>query len=375
MVCLNKNNILGELMHYQEKKFSGSLRFNILSTEQTICRSHIIKFEDGYITYGAWPHQTPESLFYRLGRYLDIKNMRPAIQLANKRAGRSCSVREYLDLCLKLQLLTLEDFEEFTYLSIIWPLEQVLHYSTEVEMLELNSSITECCINNLFEFRCSQIEFTLKLRQQEWFALKPLILSLETVPQTLHPPQDFRIYNLDQYQLMDGQRSLFKIANVLEKDPLEVAKIFYQGAIQGWVTFEVPNQINLGQTLPPVVQHKSPIVLSVDDSPIVQETLKRMLLETYSVKQAYDAFEALEILRTNKISLILLDVTMPDIDGLMFSRTIRRISEFKNIPIIMLTAKDSVIDRLKGQMAGANEYLSKPVNQEKLLTTLNKYLD
>ena len=84
--------------------------------------------------------------------------------------------------------------------------------------------------------------------------------------------------------------------------------------------------------------------------------------------------EALNILNTRKVELLLLDVTMPEIDGLELCRTIRSIGKFKDVPVIMLTAKDGLIDKVKGQFAGATHYMAKPVDREKLLPILEKYI-
>jgi DNA-binding response OmpR family regulator len=94
----------------------------------------------------------------------------------------------------------------------------------------------------------------------------------------------------------------------------------------------------------------------------------------YEVLCAKNAVEALGLLNTRKVELLLLDVTMPDIDGLEFCRTIRNISKFKDLPVIMLTAKDGFMDKMKGQFAGSTHYLTKPVDREKLLPVLEKYI-
>lgn len=65
---------------------------------------------------------------------------------------------------------------------------------------------------------------------------------------------------------------------------------------------------------------------------------------------------------------------MPDIDGIEFCKTVRGISKFRDLPVIMLTAKDGLIDKVKGQMAGSTHYLTKPVRKEKLLNVIEKNL-
>jgi twitching motility two-component system response regulator PilG len=75
------------------------------------------------------------------------------------------------------------------------------------------------------------------------------------------------------------------------------------------------------------------------------------------------------------VALLLLDVTMPDIDGLEFCKTLRTIPKFKKLPVVMLTAKDGNINKLKGQIAGSNYYLTKPVEPEQLLAIVRRYVE
>ncbi|MGL6337832.1 MAG: response regulator transcription factor, partial [Waterburya sp.] len=76
------------------------------------------------------------------------------------------------------------------------------------------------------------------------------------------------------------------------------------------------------------------------------------------------------------IDLILLDVTMPDIDGLSLCKMIRNMSgKFAKMPIIMLTARDKFSDKFKGYAAGSTDYLTKPFNAEDLNKIIEQYLD
>lgn len=100
--------------------------------------------------------------------------------------------------------------------------------------------------------------------------------------------------------------------------------------------------------------------------------LKRTLSARYQVLLASNAVDALKVINTNPIALLLLDVTMPDIDGLEFCRAVRSIGKFKNLPIIMLTARDKLSDKYRGQIAGATHYLTKPFEPSQLLEIVDK---
>jgi twitching motility two-component system response regulator PilG len=105
------------------------------------------------------------------------------------------------------------------------------------------------------------------------------------------------------------------------------------------------------------------------------ELIKRTLESDYRVLLTDNAIDALSIIYHEPIKLILLDVTMPGIDGLELCRTVRSLPQFQQLPIIMLTAKDKLFDKVQGRLAGATEYLTKPFDEEQLRTVVYKSLD
>lgn len=109
-----------------------------------------------------------------------------------------------------------------------------------------------------------------------------------------------------------------------------------------------------------------PTVLSVDDSGVVQELIKRSLEAECRVLLCSSAVQALSLMNQEPISVLLLDVSMPEMDGLAFCRTIRSIPKFQALPIVMVTARDSSFDKVQGRLAGATEYLTKPFDAEQL---------
>lgn len=115
-------------------------------------------------------------------------------------------------------------------------------------------------------------------------------------------------------------------------------------------------------------------VLAVDDSPVMQKMIQKALQEEYSVLLADNAVDALSTIYHRNIALILLDVSMPGVDGLELCRTVRSLPQFQNLPIIMLTARDGAFDKVQGRLAGATEYLTKPFDGEHLRQTLRRVL-
>ena len=106
------------------------------------------------------------------------------------------------------------------------------------------------------------------------------------------------------------------------------------------------------------------ILVVDDDREIVRSLGKVLELEGYTVKKAYNGMEALDILVTDQIHLILLDVMMPKMNGLS---ALMKIREKNNIPIIMLSAKTEESDKVIGLSMGADDYVAKPFRPRELL--------
>ncbi len=115
-------------------------------------------------------------------------------------------------------------------------------------------------------------------------------------------------------------------------------------------------------------------ILVVDDEPAVREALRRALeLEGYEVELAADGVEAIERLEeTPDPDAILLDVLMPRVDGIEVCRRLRLAG--RRLPVLMLTARAEVSDRVSGLDAGADDYLAKPFALQELLARLRALL-
>ena len=114
-------------------------------------------------------------------------------------------------------------------------------------------------------------------------------------------------------------------------------------------------------------------ILVVDDEPAVQNALSRALaLERYEVEQAADGRDALERLGEAPFEVVILDIAMPQIDGLEVCRRLRDAGD--RTPVLMLTARDQVDDRVAGLDAGADDYLVKPFALRELLARVRALL-
>ena len=112
----------------------------------------------------------------------------------------------------------------------------------------------------------------------------------------------------------------------------------------------------------------------VDDSPTVRK-LVAIKLEKHGhrVILAVDGMDALSKLNEEVPDLILLDITMPRLDGYQLCKIIKSNAAYKHIPVVMLSGKDGFFDKVRGRMAGSAAYITKPFEPETLLSTIDAY--
>jgi len=297
---------------------------------------------------------------------LKVKCIGQVMQYAAHRLDiNSSSPYQVLDTIAATWVVKWEDLEKTITDRMVVVIEQFATYPCTVMPLPLDFDMT--CPPDHQGVDCTTITQKLQQRQTHWKQYLPVLHSVHAIPRLTdgaleritHEPTK---QHLQKY--VDGKRSLADIAEMLEQDTLMLAPFYFRWVNEGLIDFDFGVR----------ELEKLPVILSVDDSPIVQAMIRRNLCESYEVISASSAMEALGILNRRHVDLILLDVTMPEIDGFEFCHTIRKMSKFKNTPVIMLTAKDGLIDRARGHMAGTNRYLTKPVDKEELLKAIQEYI-
>ena len=125
------------------------------------------------------------------------------------------------------------------------------------------------------------------------------------------------------------------------------------------------------ETSEPSVSSQSAHIMIVDDDQHTLEILSRWLArEGYETVRAESGPSCLTQLERKPVDVIVLDVMMPGMDGLEVCEKLRASDEWRDIPVVLLTAKDDIETRSKGMSLGVSEYLTKPVNKQELLTRL-----
>ena len=116
-------------------------------------------------------------------------------------------------------------------------------------------------------------------------------------------------------------------------------------------------------------------ILIVDDEQDIVESLKFVLeIANYTCYCAYNGEDGLKMAKEIVPDLIILDVMMPKINGFKISRLLKFDNKYKDIPILMLTARSQIEDKMIGEETGVNEYITKPFDLDDVVSKVDKYL-
>ena len=117
-------------------------------------------------------------------------------------------------------------------------------------------------------------------------------------------------------------------------------------------------------------------VLIIDDSNTIRKTAEALLARAgHQVLVAADGFEAMSIIADHRPNIIFIDIMMPRLDGYQSCTLIKNNKHFKTIPVIMLSSKDGLFDRARGQIAGADGHINKPFTQRDLVGAIEQHID
>ena len=399
-----KSGQLGSVLNSLFNKNSSgilSLKTQVDSWQHQRCG--VLMLHDGALVYGGTQVPEAQELCRRLGEALNPGSIDAALSVAVRQADDPQSMRELLETLVRVRVFTWQQVEASINTKILLILEKFLAHPGEArwepKKIDLSYGIDRHGLN------WSDLQLELNQRQQQWTSYQPTIPSMDAIP--VVTPRQLRSVSNPQIKKhfqksVDGKNTLVDIAERLGKDPLKIAKNYVSWASNGWLSFTSASQAisashiktkaktaanvatmqareNTATVSVPVISVRSadeglPTVLSVDDSAIIQLTIRRALEEHYNVLLADRATKAFKMLNERAIDLLLLDLTMPDMDGLEFCQMVRQVPEFQDLPIVMVTARDGLVNQMKGHLAGTSVYLTKPFSPDELREVVHQHI-
>ncbi|NJM95052.1 MAG: response regulator [Acaryochloridaceae cyanobacterium CSU_5_19] len=316
----------------------------------------------GQIHYAESTMGQVERLTYLLSKHL------PDFQLPKQAQGQTST---YSLLCKYWQTknLPLNYFRKLLALLTQEALVQFLAIPQGFLDFEVKIGLDPLLLSAPFR----QLIMPIKDQIPQWSQMRPAILS---------PFQKPLIHDSDQFlkviwqetnhsrqlqemtHLLQGEASLYQLADQLKIDVLALAHSLYPLVQAGAVEMSTYQEIQ---------KSLRPAIACVDDSQTIQQFVKFSLeAEGFEVFQIMDPMQALSILIEQRPKLILMDIEMPKMDGYELCRMVRQVDLLKNIPVVMLTGREGIIDRMRARMSGCTAYLTKPFNPQELLELVQK---
>lgn len=205
--------------------------------------------------------------------------------------------------------------------------------------------------------------------------LAPILEDSETLEARVSP-KTYRVL----VHLLKGQASLRELTRILPQSLIQLSQMLSVYAHQGIVRFEAiqdfpapwPKQARKKASKPTV---QLPLICCVDDNPLVGRSLGKIVQKLgYRYLYIQDSVKALQEIIEKKPALVFVDLVMPVISGYELCSQVRRIAQFRDTPLVILTGNDGVVDRVRSKMVGSTEFLTKPVSETKVNATLKRYV-
>ena len=132
-------------------------------------------------------------------------------------------------------------------------------------------------------------------------------------------------------------------------------------------------ETNSSGTKKRIQQSNKPLILCIDDSPQICNVMEQIITKAgYRFIGVKQALQAVPNIISAKPNLVFLDIGMPIVNGYEICSQIRRVSQIKHIPVVILTGNDGIVDRVRAKVVGANAFVSKPIEIEKILQAIEE---
>ncbi|MEM9265307.1 MAG: response regulator [Cyanobacteria bacterium P01_F01_bin.13] len=209
---------------------------------------------------------------------------------------------------------------------------------------------------------------------QGWLQLQPHFSSFYDCPLMGNPLEPAS--NLPPVLAMaNGNTSIIRISRYLNRNIFSITKELYPYIQQGQLQLLQHPESSSNQLLKEPIVNVVPRIVCIDDTLAVRQAIEMMLDACgYEVTSIANPVKALSLLFSLKPDLILCDVAMPELEGHELCAMLRQAHCFRAVPIVMLTGKDNFVDRVKANMVGATDYLTKPFGEPELLALVEKYV-
>lgn len=374
---ISVNQLVSQFQSAAQAQFSGQLDFWVTSD-----RRWSLYFRLGRLIWTASSEHRVRRWYRLLKQY--CPTIQPnSIQLREKEIPFHW---EYLVLSVlfKRQHISREQVLALIQATALEVLFDLLHVSEQITQSGYAYDKQEQFGDPLAPLNAEQLLAHVQQAWNAWCSAGLVHYAPNAVPVIKRPEELKQCVTAKTYQVLEGrmtgETTLRDLASVMGQDLLTLTRVLSPHIQRDLIELRripdlPPPNFSGSSTVAAVPNANAPLIVCIDDSLPVCDLMEQIVSAVgYRCLSVQDSVHALPLLLEHKPGLIFLDLVMPIASGYEICAQIRRISAFKNIPVVILTGNDGIVDRVRARMVGASDFLAKPVNAEKVLAIARQYL-
>jgi len=316
----------------------------------------------------------PQMATHRLTWYFDLARMDPSDLMIGW---------EYalLNLWVSRQEITSEQAAKLIRSTVVEVLFDIMQAADLTEKINQSRSLTT-------QLGVIPIAAAIAAAEQRWqvWSEAQLVAYCPHQAPVIRQPEQLQRRNPTLYQnlsnLLNGQHTLYDLTTAIKRDVAAITASLLPCIQMGWIElssvpdFPVPMLRRDVPQLPAGSTTKGALIACVDDSFAVRNTMEELLTSAgYQFVGVSDPLRAIGVLLSRKPDLIFLDLMMPSTNGHELCQQLRKLSCFRDTPIVILTGSDGYANRLRSTFVGASAFLAKPLDAGIVLSVIQKHLE
>jgi len=299
----------------------------------------------------------------------------------NQANCQTCWQYYLLSLWVKQQKITHEQTKNLIQSVITEVLFDIAHAQQTTYQIKQDNTLST-------QLPVIDVENAIAQANQRWQAwhhdvvadYSPNLAPVIRQPKALEARTSEAVYQLLS-KLLDGKHTLRDVAVQMKRDVLQVTRSLLPYIRWGLVELisipDLPSPVKQESPENPstTTQSTQPLIACVDDSPLVCHTMEKLLTASgYRSLVIDDGLRAIALLIARKPDVIFLDLVMPNTNGYEICAKLRKLQAFQTTPIVILTGKDGIVDRVRAKLVGASDFLNKPIDAGTVLNVISQHL-
>lgn len=372
------------LIYFKQKQFTGQI--NIQGSAKTIWRIYLCLGRLVWADGGVHPHRSWKRLIDKYCPQVDWYTLEIDF---NRRTD--CGDYHVLSSLLEQKLIGREQAIELVKTRATEIVFDLLHLEFR-QQLRVNSDIasTSSFLTSGMQMSISlvNIEQVLHDAHQTWLVWQkkglsnwsPNLAPMMRKQDRLREEVSGIVYQ-NFLRLLDGQRTLRDLSSRMGKDVRKLTSSLIPYVQQDLLDIvevediEAPQFSRNARLQEEIKDADKPLIACIDDSPQICKIMEQIITQSgYRCISIQESLQALPALIKADPDFIFLDIGMPIVNGYEICTQVRRVNKLKHIPIVFLTGNDGIIDRVRAKVSGANAFIPKPIEIDKITSTIEKYI-